>query len=219
MSYLINLMGKRFGKWTVLQRGKNEKQGQATWVCRCDCGTVKEVAGYRLRGGGSTRCRDCAPEVFRTHGLSKHRIHKIWRCMKARCEHKADTAFPSYGGRGISVCKEWHESKNFFEWAFSHGYRDNLTIDRIDNDGDYCPENCRWATLKEQSRNKRVTLRLNFRGVVKTLKEWAETYGINYYTIRCRARKDWTPEQVLGFEKRGRTYGIHLRGTLNRVAQ
>lgn len=132
------------------------------------------------------------------HGLYGTRIYEIWRGMKKRCYLKSHTHYSNYGGRGIKVCDEWKQSvKSFNDWAVTHGYRDDLTIDRIDNDGDYCPDNCRWVTYKEQMRNTKRNHFLTVKGVTKTIKDWAETVGINEQTLCERAKRGWTDEQIV----------------------
>ena len=118
--------------------------------------------------------------------------------MKKRCYLKSHMHYSNYGGRGIKVCDEWKQSvKSFNDWAITHGYKDDLTIDRIDNDGDYCPDNCRWVTYKEQMRNKKRNHFLTVKGVTKTIAEWSEIVGIHERTLCARAKRGWTDEQIV----------------------
>ena len=119
------------------------------------------------------------------HGLYRDNaaLFNVWQTMKSRCENPNRTKYKDYGGRGIKVCDEWHKASKFVLWALSHGYRKGLQLDRVDNDGDYCPENCRFVTPKENSRNRRNTKRLTVNGETKTVVEWCEQLGVNQYTV------------------------------------
>lgn len=129
----------------------------------------------------------------KTHGLTKTRLYTTWGGMKARCNDKNDK---DYGGRGIKVCDEWQEFEPFYQWALNNGYQDNLTIDRIDVNGDYEPNNCRWATKKEQGRNTRFNRYLTYKGETKTMSEWCEIYNIKQNTASTRIRLGWDLDRV-----------------------
>lgn len=132
-----------------------------------------------------------------THHETKTRLHKIWEGMHSRCENPNHKHYASYGGRGITVCDEWSEYVPFRDWAIKAGYRNNLTIDRIDVDGNYSPENCRWATIREQQNNKRSNHLICLDGVSHTIGEWSEMLGIRKTTLRMRLASGWDERKAL----------------------
>lgn len=177
----VDLSGKRFGRLTAVSFNGSNNAGVTLWNCICDCGNSVVVSYNNLMSGNTTSC-GCWHEK---HGEAGTRLYKCWSDMKARCYYKSDFNYKNYGGRGISVCDTWRNSYLAFrEWATSNGYDENLTLDRVDVNGDYTPENCRWATIKEQQSNKRSNVFIEYKGEKLTLKQIAEKYakpnGISY---------------------------------------
>ena len=160
MSKVKDLTGLRFGKLIVIKRVGSDKDGRAQWLTVCDCGTESVKIGKLLLNG---HCKSCGCGEYEnrlkssiSHGLSNTRLYNIWSAMKQRCYYTKHKDYHSYGGRGITVCDEWrNDFKTFYDWAITHGYRDDLSIDRIDVNGNYDPNNCRWATTLEQRLNQR----------------------------------------------------------------
>ena len=193
-----DLTGQRFGEWLVLSRaGVDPVSRQATWSCRCSCGTEKVVRGGTLRQGLSATCGECLDRsaLRTTHGYGRSRAYGVWRQMHQRCENPENKKFKDYGGRGISVCGRWLDIQSFVEDMGEPP--EGMTLDRIDVDGNYEPSNCRWATQKEQARNARSNILLTFDGETKCLGEWAEDLGINYGTLYARIKKGWSTEKSL----------------------
>lgn len=145
------------------------------------------------------KCKGYSVNKIRTsgHGDTNTRLFKIWRGMIERCSRKNHVHYKSYGGRGIKVCQEWSNFITFKNWAIYNGYQDNLSIDRIDNNGNYCPENCRFVSEKEQQNNKRTNRRITYKGETKTLKQWSEKTGINYTTLKERLNNGWSIEKAM----------------------
>lgn len=188
-----DLIGKRFGSLTVVSRCENTAKGKCRWMCVCDCGTLKAkpVTTSDLLSGKVRSC-GCLYKISnkgrnKTHGLSQSRIFGIWSGMLQRCRKHHN-----YVGRGITVCNEWlHDFKAFYDWSMANGYKENLTIDRIDNDGGYTPENCRWVDMKVQQNNRRNNRIVNYFGINFTISELAQKLNISPSTLHWRVNKGW----------------------------
>ena len=188
-----DLTGQRFGFLTVIKRIANSKSGRIRYLCRCDCGNYKEVQANHLVNGKIISCgcfRVLSARIQETtHGLSNSRIYKIFSNMKKRCYNKNNQDYKHYGGRGITICEEWKSDfMNFYNWAMVNGYDECLSIDRIDVNGNYEPNNCRWITMEEQHYNTRKVIKINHNGVSYTLLQISKLLGLSkrmvyyYYT-------------------------------------
>jgi len=195
-----NLVGNKYSMLTVISFNSSRK-GRYYWNCKCDCGNNTVVCTRDLR---SFRIKSCGCLIdkhrYKKHGLSNSRLYHIYRGMKGRCCNPNNKDYKNYGGRGIKICNEWLDKKNgfinFVNWALSNGYKDNLSIDRINVNGDYCPSNCHWASIKEQGNNTRKNTLLTYNGQTKTLQQWSEFAGINKTTLRGRILRGWSLEDA-----------------------
>lgn len=203
-----DISGKRFGKLTAIKIDGKTNYGQITWLCRCDCGKYKSCARAYLRTADIPNCGCTKSEksiIVTKHGMSYSKLYYKWSSMKSRCFNKNNNEYKNYGGRGITVCQEWaddeHGFENFAKWAFEAGWDENKdgrmqSIDRIDNDGDYEPCNCRFATQKEQMNNIRKNRIITYQGDTMTAKQWSEKLGINYSTLCGRLSRGLPIEKV-----------------------
>jgi hypothetical protein len=204
MGKIIDLTGKRFERLYVIKLAKTDKR--AYWHCLCDCGSEKIISSHSLVRGLTKSCgclkEERSRQLNRKHGLTtkNNRLYHIWFGIKERCYNKKHPHYHRYGGRGIILCSEWHDYPVFYNWALSHGYDDNLTIDRKNNDEGYSPDNCRWADKKGQNRNLSNNVFITVNGITKLLVEWSEETGINASTIRGRIRHGWSAKKALGLE-------------------
>lgn len=202
MSNFKDLTNQKFGKLTTLYRLHNtHKKGGVHWLCLCDCGNLAEVRGDKLRSGYTKSC-GCS-RVTTKHGKCHIRLYNIYYGMKCRCYNKNYKYYEYYGGRGIKVCDEWlNDFQVFYDWAINNGYKENLTIDRINTNGNYEPDNCCWVDRKQQTRNRRNTKRIEYHGEIKPLAEWCELLGFEYSTIYDRIYKlNWPIEKALELEE------------------
>ncbi len=190
----------KFSKWSTTGKEKEKKNGAGKIFlylqCECECGRIRFVNKYDLISGKSKSC-GCLTRN-KKHGASETKVYSVWEGMKKRCLNKNDKRFKDYGGRGIGICKEWLSFENFSK---DIGPRpDGYQIDRIDNDGDYNPSNCRWATRQENSSNKRNSQIIEFNGRKETLSEWSRLVGVRHSTLEWRIKK-WGIKKALTTKK------------------
>ncbi len=202
MPKLIDLSGQRFGRLTVISFAGIDKFGNKTWFCRCDCGKEKIISRGHLKKGDAQSCGCLKSEITTKrnikHGYVGTKLYNVYHNMKERCLNPSRNDYSRYGGRGICVCEEWKEDfKTFQKWAFENGYKDNLTIDRIDVNGNYEPSNCRWVDGITQANNKRNSYYVEYNGKKLTISEWARETGISPSLIRYRLNKGWPIERAL----------------------
>jgi len=198
MGNCIDLAGKKYGRLTILEKSEPGPHGASKWKCRCDCGKEVIVWQQSLRSGKSQSCGCLRKDVNTIHGGRKTRLYRIWDNMKSRCYNPTKSNYKDYGGRGITVCPEWLSDFGAFQrWAMAHGYRDDLTIDRIDNDKGYSHDNCHWVTVAEQSRNKRSNHKITYKAETKTVDEWAAIFGLAPGTLYSRISRGWDIERAL----------------------
>ena len=190
----IDLSGERFGRLTVVHRGEDciRKNGchRTTFVCKCDCGNIIQVRASELKNGNTRSCgclhKEQVGNIHKTHGKTNTRLYSIWLRMRQRCNNPRTADYKRYGARGICICKEWESFQIFESWALANGYRDSLTIDRIDNDKHYSPDNCRWVTMDVQCNNKSSSRLLTFNGTTQTIAQWSKQLGIHHSTLQRR---------------------------------
>lgn len=213
-----NLIGKVYGRLTVVSLADKKvlpSGGKVTmWLCKCSCGNVKAIPAHNLKIGKTKSCGCLNAELSRSRRLvhsgtingSRERLYDIWRAMKERCNNPKNISYQNYGGRGITVCHLWDSDyQSFREWALKNGYSDEMSIDRIDVSGNYCPENCRWATRKQQNNNTRHNTFITAFGKTLTLAQWSEETGISSDLISARIKRlKWAPEVALSKPVRGK---------------
>jgi hypothetical protein len=198
----IDLTGQKFGRLTVIKRIENGLCNRTRWCCKCDCGNEVGVFSRGLISGQTNSCgcykRQRISETKKTHGMRDEKIYQIWKAIKGRCYNKNNHAYYLYGERGIAVCDRWRNSFESFLEDMGNSYSEGLTIERIDVNGNYEPQNCKWATRDEQQNNKRNNHYLTYNGKTQTMKQWADELGVNYGNLRARInRSKWPIEKAL----------------------
>ena len=200
MSRIIDLTGEKYGFLKVIRMLDERKHGKVVWLCKCDCGNKTKVLSNNLRNGStiSCGCHNKKNRIRTKHGLCKSRIYNIYICMKERCCNPKSKSYKNYGLRGIDICEEWKQDfMSFYNWAIANGYSEELTIDRIDNNKGYAPDNCRWVNKYIQNNNTRRNRKIHCFGETHTVSEWTMITGINRNTINSRLNKGLSPEKIL----------------------
>ena len=203
-----DLKGMKFGRLTAIDYLGSNKHGKSVWNCKCDCGNYKQVVSSNLINGFSQSCgcikKEQLSDRFKKHGMTGTRIYRAWRNMKDRCYNKNNKDYCNYGERGITVCDDWnYDFQCFYNWAMNNGYSEDLTIERIDVNISYSPNNCKWILMKEQSANRRSNHYITINGKTKTISEWSSISGLNRETIRRRINRGITGEDLI---RKGRVY-------------
>lgn len=209
MSTALNLIGQRFGKLTVIERfgSKRYANGNSVvlWKCLCDCGNYKITESHTLNRG---KCHSCGC-IVQLHGMHNTRIYRCWADMNARCCNKNCKDYNNYGGRGITVCEEWRNNFiAFYEWAIANGYTNELTIDRINVDGNYEPSNCRWVSNKIQANNKTTNRHISYKGNVYTIAELCKKLKLDRSVFEWRLRHNWDIEKAITTPVKKKEVGI-----------
>lgn len=203
----IDRTGWRYGRLTCTDKYER-RGGFIYWLCKCDCGKETYVRAQNLVTGEVKSCGCAMEHVNMIHGLSHTRLHNIWQKMNDRCFCKNIPAYKDYGGRGITVCDEWLGTEGFirfYEWSMNNGYEEDLTIDRIDNNKGYTPDNCRWTTRLIQANNTRSNINITYKNETHTIAEWARIYNMNADTLRQRISiLGWSFEDAITREVRKR---------------
>lgn len=189
-----DLNGERFGKWFVL-RWVETKYGEQFWLCKCDCGTEKIVIGGTLKKGLTKSCGCASKDWCRTHGKEGSKVYNTWAAMLQRCNNPKSRNYKNYGARGIKVCDKWLKFENFYEDMGEQ--TDGLSIERKDNNGNYCKDNCIWADKLAQARNRRTNVMLEYCGEKRCISEWAEIVSIKRKIIENRIRVGWDIKKAL----------------------
>ncbi|WP_195245019.1 hypothetical protein [Clostridium celatum] len=200
----IDRIGQVYGKLTITGLIYNEKAKRNYALCKCECGNEKVVSISNLIKGATTSCgcyrNQRIKETCEKHGMYKTRLNKEYRGLKQRCYNSKNSRYKYYGGKNIKICDEWLGKDgfiNFMNWSLENGYNDELTLDRIDVDSDYSPDNCRWVTMRIQCNNRTTSHFETFNGETKTVAEWADKVGIKASIIYKRLKRGWSIEKAL----------------------
>lgn len=198
MPNFIDLAGLRFGRLLVVERSLGQRDTK--WLCKCDCGSQKVIGSRALRTGRSTSCgclhKEQLSSRVKTHGLSESFEYRVWIGMRQRCDNPKSSRHKDYGGRGIKVCDRWQSFEAFLS-DMGNAPGDGYSLDRIDNDAGYSPENCRWALATQQARNTRRNHMVTIGDETRCLSEWAARIGINETSLRRRLQRGWQVDRLL----------------------
>ena len=218
-----SLIGKKFGRLEVVSQLDRDKHGHWHWLCRCECGVELTPSGQALKSGNTKSCgclnREATGNRRRTHGQSKDPTYRNWCAMKERCYSEPHKNYDLYGGRGIAVCGRWRESFEMFLADMGPRPFPRATVERRDTNGNYEPDNCQWATQREQTRNKRNNHLLTVDGETKTIADWSERFGINQRMILKRLTRGWTPSDAVKLPRQHRFSGPHAQQIQGSPAQ
>lgn len=196
----LDLIGKKFNKLLVIN--KVEHNNKYLWECLCDCGNKTYVLTSNLTCGRTKSCGCLKNESLikrsTTHNQRHTNLYEVWKTMKQRCYNSKNKSYKNYGGRGISICPQWkNDFSSFYLWSKNNGYAKGLTIDRIDNNGNYCPENCRWVTRKVQANNTRFNRFITINNQTKSLADWCRLFNLKYSCVHSRLSKGWSIKDAL----------------------
>ena len=204
-----DMTGRKYGRLRVLSAapdrilpsGKTERM----CLCKCDCGAIKTIRAASLKNGNTKSCgcyrSKCSSERMRAravHGLGGTKIYRVWKCMIDRCQNPNNKSYKNYGLKGVKVCAEWQDVAVFAEWAHKNGYKDGLTLERVNNNRGYCPDNCIWADRYVQNNHTSRNHLLTYVGKTQTMAQWSRELGISYSAIKTRInRRGWPVEVAL----------------------
>lgn len=209
-----NISGNKYGNLMVI-----ESVGYGKWLCKCDCGNEIITKKYNLTSGQAKSCGCLHRKIVglrsTTHGLSKHPLYKTWHNMRSRCKNPNATKYELYGGKGIKVCSDWDNSfQAFYDWAINNGWQAGFTIDRIDGDNDYCPQNCRWVDYKIQANNTTQVHNITYDGKTMGIYAWAEYLGIDKKMLSSRILRGWDIERAFttpNIKQNGYNFGEYMK--------
>ena len=215
-----DLVGKQFHCLTVISRADSDKYGNSRWNCKCSCGKICVTSGHGLRNGHVKSCghlqKENAARSNFLHGYSGTKLYKAWAEMIYRCENKNNSAYQNYGGRGITVCAEWHDFQVFRGWATSHGYKEGLTIERIDVNKGYCPSNCTYTDRTAQNRNTRRNIHVFYNGQKLTISEFSRVLNVERSSVLTWYHRGILFEKIKRYRMCGKVTAdghIEIRGT------